>query len=280
MKIYLMTDMEATAGILNHDDWVLPAGLHYAKGQRLLTGEINAAVDGFFAGGATEVLVVDGHGAGGIDPELLDERAKLQRGWADQVRPLSLDRSYAGIAWVGQHAKAGTPFSHITHSGWFDTIDMTVNGISIGEYGEMALCAKELGVPCFFAAGEQAFCEEAQALTPGVVTVAVKWGLKNDGPQLEALDMDSYRRAKLSAVHLAPAKARQVIREGAVQAMRKLCEQRAAFSFPELQPPFVKLHRFRARKHANGETPAHRTRAEHPTSLIALFNQPEQKLAD
>src|SRR5690606_3960312 len=127
---------------------------------------------------------------------------------------------------------------------WFDTIDVTVNGLSIGEYGELALCAKELGVPCIFAAGEQAFCEEAQALTPGVVTVAVKWGLKNDGPHLDHLDMDSYRRAKLAALHLAPAKARQVIRQGAEAAMRKLREQRASFQYPELTAPYTKIHRF------------------------------------
>ena len=75
MKIAVMTDMEGCAGILNHDVWVLPAGRFYDKALRLCTAEANAAVEGFCDGGATEVVVVDGHGAGGIDPQLLDERA-------------------------------------------------------------------------------------------------------------------------------------------------------------------------------------------------------------
>jgi len=93
MKIYLMTDMEGCAGILNHDDWVLPSGRYYDAGRRILTDETNAAIDGFFAEGATEIVVVDGHGAGGIDPLRLDSRAQLQRGYrGEPVYPFGLDR--------------------------------------------------------------------------------------------------------------------------------------------------------------------------------------------
>ena len=98
MKIMIMTDMEGVAGILNHDDWVMPEGLFYLQGRRLLTEEINAAVSGFFDGGAEEVLVIDGHGKGGIDPELLDERALLSRGRREKVWPRGLDDSFAGLA--------------------------------------------------------------------------------------------------------------------------------------------------------------------------------------
>jgi len=87
MKITIMTDMEGVAGVLNHDDWVLPEGRFYAKGMRLLTEEVNAAVEGLCSAGADEVLVVDGHGAGGIDPEILDERALLRRGRGENSRP-------------------------------------------------------------------------------------------------------------------------------------------------------------------------------------------------
>ena len=87
MKILIMTNMEGVAGVLNHDDWVLPGGRFYAKGLRLLTEEVNAALEGFFSAGAEEILVVDGHGAGGIDPETLDERALLLRGRGENVWP-------------------------------------------------------------------------------------------------------------------------------------------------------------------------------------------------
>lgn len=97
--------------------------------------------------------------------------------------------SFTALAFVGQHAKAGAPCSHITHTQWFNYIDLTINGISIGEYGQLALCAMELGVPTIFACGEKALAEEAEKLTPGVVTVVVKRGILPDG--LEHLDTDA-----------------------------------------------------------------------------------------
>lgn len=266
MKFMIMTDMEGVAGILNHDDWVIPSGRFYDKGMRLLTEEVNAAVDGLYAGGAEEIVVVDGHGAGGLDPELLDERAQLQRGRLHTGWPCGLDASFAGICWVGQHAKAGTDYSHITHTQSFHYIDIAVNGISIGEYGQLALCAMELGVPAILACGEKALTIEAQALTPGVVTVAVKEGLLPD--TFDDLDAQSYGRAKLSARHLAPKRARQLIREGAQRAAVKVREEPDSFGYPDIRPPFVCVTRFRA----DGDAPPHDHRTEHPDSFIGLMN--------
>ena len=117
MKMMIMTDMEGVAGILNHDDWVLPAGRCYRQGLRLLTEEVNAVVDGFWAGGAREIVVFDGHGVGGIDP-MLDERAQLVAGALGLGWPWVLDASYAGLAFVGQHAKAHSIFAYHAHTGF------------------------------------------------------------------------------------------------------------------------------------------------------------------
>ncbi len=262
----IMTDMEGCAGILNHDDWVTPEGRYYAKGQRILTEEVNAAIAGFFEAGADEIVVVDGHGYGGIDPELLDERALLSRGAPSPVWPWGLDKTFNALAFVGQHAKAGTPYSHITHTGWFSCIDRTVNGVSIGEYGDMALCAMELGIPTILSCGEHALAAEATALTPGVVTVSVKQGVLPDG--LEALDCNSYRKAKLSAIHMSPLKARKLIREGAFNALQKLQKQPESFSCTKLKPPYVLEMKLRA----DGDTSARTIRAEHPDSIAGLLN--------
>lgn len=274
MKILIMCDMEGTAGVLNHDDWVMRNGQFYERGLRLATEEVNAAVDGFFAGGATQVLVVDGHGAGGINPELLDGRALLYRCGREAAHPWMLDASFAGLAFVGQHAKAGTPNSHITHTQWFDHLDMTVNGISIGEYGQMALCAMELGVPTIFAAGEQALADEAEALTPGVVTAAVKRGVSPDG--LDDWETDAYRAAKLGAIHLAPAAARQLIREQAQRAIEQVRAHPASFRYPDLRPPYTRVVRLRK----FGDRPAYTARDAHPTSLIALMDMPYTKVEE
>jgi D-amino peptidase len=268
MNIYLMTDMEGCAGMLNHDDWVLPTSRYYEKGRQILTEETNATVSGFFDSGATRILVVDGHGAGGIDPLLLDPRAELLRGWPDCIYPLGLDTTFDAVAWVGQHAKAGTDYSHITHTGWFNCIDDSVNGLSIGEYGAVALCARELGIPSIFAGGEAALAAEVEALAPGTVTVAVKRGIKKDG--LEHLTTDEYRAAKLSAIHLSHAEACRLLRAGAAQALQRLKTHPDSFRYVSLQPPYVRTIRLRA----DAKQPAHIDRHEHPDSLIGLMNAP------
>lgn len=272
MKIYLMTDMEGCAGILNFNDWVFPGGRYYDRGKRLLTLEVNAAAEGFFAGGADEILVVDGHGYGGIDPELLDERLSLMKGPPSPVFPFGLDSSFDAFACVGQHAKAGTPYSHMTHTDTLRVIDQTIQGISIGEYGQMALCARELGIPAIFAAGEEAFAREAEALTPGVVTVSVKRGLLPDG--LDGLSEEEYAKSKLSAIHTAPVRARKLLAAGAEAALKKFREHPESFRYPELVPPF-ELRR-KCRSHEGRPVP-YTLVCRHPSSFIAMLNSPWQE---
>ncbi len=260
--------VEGVAGVLNHDDWVLPGKIFYIKGMRLLTEEVNAAIEGFCSAGAEEIMVADGHGAGGIDPENLDERALLRRGREENDWPCGLDRSFAGLAFVGQHAKAGTPYSHITHTQWFNYIDLCVNGVSIGEYGQVALCAMELGIPTILACGEEALCREAETLTPGVITVSGKRGLLPDG--LDDLDTESYRKAKLSAIHKPPKSVRALIRDGAAAALQKLKRNPSAFRYQSLTTPFTRTIRFRQ----NGDIAPYETTDEHADSIIGLMNLP------
>jgi len=271
MKIYICTDMEGCAGILNHDDWVTPTGRWYNTGLQILTEETNAAIEGFFDAGVDEIVVLDGHGFGGIHPLLLDPRAKLLRGPMTPGTYFNLDRSYDGLAFVGQHAKSGTPYSHITHTGWFNCLEQTINGIAVGEYGEMALCAMELGIPTIFASGEKALAAEAEALTPGVVTVAVKEGILPDGH--DNLSCQEYRGAKLSALHLHHQEACLRIRHGAREAIEKLEDNRDAFRYPDIKPPYVRVTKFRA----NDGAPPWTSRDVHPSSLIALMSMPNTK---
>jgi len=62
MKIYLMTDMEGAAGVVNADDYLAPGARYYEVARELVTGEVNAAIEGALEAGATEFLVLDGHG--------------------------------------------------------------------------------------------------------------------------------------------------------------------------------------------------------------------------
>lgn len=267
-RIYIMTDLEGVAGVQNAEQWCVPESRYYDVARKLLTLEVNAAIDGFFAGGATEVVVSDGHGAGGMNIELLDSRAQLERGWpAGWPGPSLVTGNFDAIAWVGQHAKAGTPYAHLAHTQGWSYVDLSVNGVSIGEFGQLALCASELGVRPIFAAGDKAFSEEAQALAPGIETV---WGKRGTTPgRGDEVLADMYGRRNTAAIHLHPEKARALIRAGAERAIRRA--QTEEFGLIELKPPFERVGRFRPERAGQ---PMLVAREIHPSSVIALMNMP------
>lgn len=60
MKIYISADMEGISGVAANMQ--LKKESEYQRFRRLMTADVNAAIKGAFAGGATEVVVCDGHG--------------------------------------------------------------------------------------------------------------------------------------------------------------------------------------------------------------------------
>ncbi|MBO9606947.1 MAG: M55 family metallopeptidase [Paenibacillaceae bacterium] len=266
MKLFLMTDMEGVCGVVNHDIWVTPEGRYYEEGKKLLTLEINAAVEGFYAAGATDILVVDAHGYGGINNLLLDERVKYLRGPLPTPYPYMLDASFDAIAWIGQHAKAGTEYAHMAHTGWFNTIDYRINDISVGEFGQVAMCGAFLGVRSIFGSGDAAFVQEATALVDGFEAVTVKWGIMPGSG--DECDTEQYKERNNGAIHLHPEQARRLIRAGAERALRRFRDDRGQFALLPVQPPFRREVHYRR----NGEQPARVLRSEHQGNLIDLLN--------
>ncbi|MEN6315831.1 MAG: M55 family metallopeptidase [Clostridiaceae bacterium] len=269
MKIFIMTDMEGVCGVLNHDDWVMQTGRYYEEGKKLLTLEVNAAAEGFFRAGADEVMVLDGHGAGGINQLLLDNRTSYIRSSVGPY-PFSLDKSYDAIAWVGQHAKAGTEFAHIAHTGWFNVLDFKINDVSVGEFGQMAMMASFLGIRSIFGSGDEAFTHEAKTLVGGIETVSVKKGLTPG--KGDETNCDGYRNRNLSAIHIHPEKARELIINGAEMALDRFIHNRSRFELIDVRPPYKKEIRYRQ----DGNTPAYEAYNEHPVNLIELMNSPER----
>ncbi len=269
MRVYVMTDLEGVAGVLNFVDWCLPESRYYELAKELLTREVNAAIEGFFAGGATRVLVADGHGAGAINPLLLDSRVELMRGFG-MGWPFLLDEGFDVAAWVGQHAKAGAGYAHLAHTQWFNWIDLSINGVSIGEFGQLAMCASELSVRAIFLSGDQAACAEAQQLVPGIETVSVKRGTTpGPGPHAgDELDTASYMARNTGAVHVHPEVARAMIRAGAERAIRRAQLER--FGLVALTPPFERVAVFRS----EAGQPPRVDRRYHPSSVIGVMNLP------
>lgn len=238
MKVYIMTDMEGVCGVVNYEDWATPAGRYYEEGKKLLTLEVNAAAEGFFEAGAAEILVVDGHGHGGVNHLLLDERVKYLRGPTPGPYPFMLDHTFDVMAWVGQHAKAGAEFAHMPHTGSFNVIDYQINGVSIGEFGQIALCGAKYGVTPIFGSGDKAFAEEAASLVEGIETVIVKEGIMPGSG--EDLTEESYRKINNGAIHLHPNKARKLIKEGAKRALARYIENKNQFKMLNFAPPYTK----------------------------------------
>lgn len=211
MKFYLMTDLEGVAGVYqweSRDDQSLENHERRCRQRRWLAEEVNAAVDGFFAGGGTEVIVNDGHGAGyTIDFDLIDPRAAVIHGGERPFWLPYLDETCAATGIVGAHAKAGTPSACLCHTMSLPIRGYWVNGVSVGEMGLQALIAGHYDVPFVFCSGDAHACREIEELVPGCVTVAVKAGISLH-----------------SARAIPPARARVLIRKGAEAAMARVGE--------------------------------------------------------
>ena len=110
-RILVYHDMEGLSGEDDSRQFSFRHKEQYAKGRELLTDDVNAVVAGLFDGGATLVHVVDAHGSGNPDPDVLldklDPRAHMVfrekpfRQYVDIVEP----NVYDGIVCVGMHAK-------------------------------------------------------------------------------------------------------------------------------------------------------------------------------
>ncbi len=232
MNIMIVTDMEGVAGIVDFPNWCTPGGVYYDKGKRLSTEEVNAAIRGFMDAGAENIYILDGHGPSSLDIELLDPRAYYIRGSIAASVKFMTDWKIDVFAHVGQHAKSRTEYSQLTHTQGTSYFDETINGISIG-------------IPPIFGSGEEAFCKEALELAPNMETVSVKKGLTpGTGDECTASE---YAARNTTAIHVNPIKAREMIYAGAKKAATRYLDDPSQFTLPfsELEPPFVKVVKFR-----------------------------------
>lgn len=176
LRILVLHDMEGLSG---QDDWHTfefgdPA---YPRGRELLVADVNAVIDGLFAGGATQVHVVDGHGSGNPEPDLLlDELdARASHVFRDEAFDAYFDLvtpgAYDAVAVVGMHAKTGSGgfASHTYTLG----IDFIINGQSVTETELVALSWGRVDVPVIFASGDDRLARDL-ATMPWIEYVIVK----------------------------------------------------------------------------------------------------------
>ncbi|UPV99280.1 M55 family metallopeptidase [Halorussus gelatinilyticus] len=179
MRVFVSADMEGITGVAAAED-VVRGEPEYERGKELLHGDVNAAVEGAFAGGATDVLVNDSHSSmRNLDREAVDDRATLVRG---NTKPRSMMQGVADrdcALFVGYHAKAGTPEAVLNHTFFGQALlRLRVGDDEVGELGWNARLAAAEGVPVGLVTGDDATVAEARdELGDAPETVAVKEGI-------------------------------------------------------------------------------------------------------
>ena len=220
MRVYISVDMEGIAGI-SHSAPTERGEVGYPGAVELMVGEANAAIEGAFDGGATEVVVNDSHGwMFNLPPKDLDSRATLIQG----QKPWSMVQGAGGPAGgggfdvallVGYHTRAGHPTGVISHTYSSAPTLTNLAGRPVGESGINAAVLGAWGVPVGLVSGDDALAEETADWLPWAECIVVKHVV-----------------SRKAAASLHPSVARDLVRTGASRAV-----QRAAAR--QLQPLVV-----------------------------------------
>ncbi|HJS74696.1 MAG TPA: M55 family metallopeptidase [Vicinamibacteria bacterium] len=158
LRVLVLHDMEGLSGQNDPRTFEYDHKEQYAFGREQLVGDVNSVIAGLFGGGVDEVHVVDGHGSGNPEPDLLLDRlySRAQmvfrdepfRQYVDLVEP----KVYDAVAVVGMHAKTGSRgfASHTYTLG----IEMRLNGRAITETELVGFSFGRAGIPVIFASGD------------------------------------------------------------------------------------------------------------------------------
>lgn len=187
MKIYIHTDLEGISGITLPEQVALGKDVQSEYTVKRLMSDVNAAIDGAFAGGATHVTVLDAHRGGeNFDLSMLDSRADLDsrsngKWWG------KLDSSYDGTLYIGAHAMTGAMNAFLNHTFNLNWHKYMINGRCFGELGMWAMAAGHFDVPMLMVSGDLAACYEATCFFNPIKTAVVKYAKGiNEAEPIEA----------------------------------------------------------------------------------------------
>ena len=218
MKIYLSSDMEGTAGVV---DWnqCLAGNPEYEYYRGLLQNEVNAAIIGAQTAGAKEFVLNDSHSSmQNMRPDKLAGNARYISG---KLKPLymmqGLDSSFDAIFFISYHGSMSSDGSVLSHTYNPRAIsDIWLNGEPVGEAGLNALVAQHYKVPIALVTGDDITEVETKVWSPHVKAAVVK---------------KSISRYAADSMH--PIQACELIQQKAAEAIKDL----ANISVPTIKLP-------------------------------------------
>lgn len=225
MKVMISTDMEGVSGVVDWDQ-ISPGTTEYQRGRRLLTHDVNAAVQGCVDAGATEIVVVDVHANWvNILYDELHPEAQLVVSGPSAYRPGlqlgTIDESFDLVMLVGYHAAGHYPAGLLAHTFMLPASfwEVRLNGTPVGESEVAAALAASYGVPVGLLSSDDVTVAAVSQVLPEIETVTVKW----------AIDRTAARCLSLATTG-------RLIREAAVRAVER--SARGDFKPWHLEPPY------------------------------------------
>jgi len=206
MKVFISVDMEGITGVATGSH-TSSAESDYQRFRKLMTHDVNAAIEGAVEAAATGVVVNDSHGPmTNVLIEELHAEAKLISGNKKHLGMMEGIGNGFGVAFlVGYHDREGSADGVLNHTFMGGTVlEIRCNGEPVGEAGVNAGIAGHFGVPMGLITGDNVVCADAARRFPGIETAVVK----------EAI-------SRASTCSLTPTKSHALIREHAKAAVQK-----------------------------------------------------------
>lgn len=180
LKVLLLYDMEGVSEATMHQHTSFSYPAEYSVGRKSLTADVNAAIAGLKAAGATEIVVVDGHGSGNsTGPDVLEDQllspAKMHyRDTPFDIYMDSYDHSIDAIVAVAMHAGAGNRVGFLSHTYTFEDVEYKVNGVPFNESMILAAGAGRYRIPLIMVSGDDQLEREVRRAMPWVKYATVK----------------------------------------------------------------------------------------------------------
>ncbi len=206
MRIHITADMEGIATIC-HDVQADQKGMDYSRMREIMTGEVQACIDGAAEGGADEILVCDAHDTGrNLLVEKMSGEFEVIEGSAYDLGMMAgISKDFDASFQVGYHSMRHTHAGTLGHTYTYLIAELRLNGTTVGESGLSAAIAGHFGVPLVFVSGDAHAVKQALTLVPNAVGVATKEGVGLYGVRSST-----------------PEEARKMIRKGAKEAMSRV----------------------------------------------------------